>query len=141
MFNVNDYKDRDFSDYEILIVDDTPVNVILIQKMLSRFSFKLDVAYNGRTALEKINRSIDSGKRCAMVLLDLRMPDLSGFDVLRRLKETPEANGMPVVVLSGLTDTESLTEAAGLGAVGFLQKPIMMDGLYRTVFRHLNIGA
>lgn len=141
MFNANDYKDRDLSGYELLIVDDTPVNVILIQKMLSRFSFKLDVAYNGRSALEKINRSISSGKRFSMVLLDLRMPDISGFDVLRKLRETPAADGMPVVVLSGLTDNESLNEAASLGAVGYLSKPIIMNSLYSTVFRYLNIDV
>lgn len=139
MFDVGKYREMDLSSYDILVVDDTPVNVILIQKMLSRFTFKIDTAVNGTQSLDKIKASIEAGKRYSLVLLDIKMPDISGYDVLSELKTMPGAEGMPVVVLSGLAGSDSIAEAMNLGAVDFIQKPIIMDNLYETIFKYLNL--
>lgn len=115
------------------------MNVVLLQKMLQKLKFNLDTASDGMTALDCIKTKCSEGKPYSLMLLDLRMPELSGFDVLVRMKEIPGAENIPVIVLSGMTDNVSINEAIKLGAKSYLQKPIIMQNLFETIFSLLGI--
>lgn len=130
--------DTDLSGHRLLIVDDTPLNVLLIQKMLGRFRCDIDCAYSGQEALEMIEKSLGEEKSYSLVLLDIKMPEMDGYEVLRRLSLRPETSSIPVIVLSGLATSESVSEAKELGAVDYIQKPVIMANLYDTVLRCLS---
>lgn len=76
-------QDRDYSAYNVLAVDDIPLNILLVQKMLKRFNFKLRTASGGQQALDMIGQ-----EKPDLILLDLMMPVIDGFEVIRRLRET-----------------------------------------------------
>lgn len=139
MFDFSQYVNRDFSNYDILIVDDTPMNVLLLQKMLQKLKFTLESAADGESALELIRKRSKEERPFSLILLDSRMPGVSGFDVLMSMKNIPGAEQSPVVVLSGMTDSVSINEAIKLGAKNYLQKPIIMQDLFDIVFSLLGI--
>lgn len=139
MFDFSHYVNRDFSNFDILIVDDTPMNVLLLQKMLQKLKFTLDTAADGESALDLIRQRSKEGRPYSLILLDLKMSGITGFDVLMSMKNIPGAEQSPVVVLSGMTDNVSINEAIKLGAKSYLQKPIIMQNLFETVFSLLGI--
>ena len=138
-YNDNSVNESHFSNYDILIVDDTPMNVLLLQKMLQKLKFTLESAADGESALELIRQRSKEERPFSLILLDLRMPGVSGFDVLMSMKNIPGAEQSPVVVLSGMTDSVSINEAIKLGAKNYLQKPIIMQDLFDIVFSLLGI--
>ncbi|MBQ4299670.1 MAG: response regulator, partial [Bacteroidales bacterium] len=78
-------QNHNYSDFNVLAVDDIPINLILVQKMLMRFNFNLRTASSGQAALDAV-----AEKKPDLILLDLMMPGIDGFEVIRRLKENPE---------------------------------------------------
>ena len=103
----------------ILIVDDVPANVKLLQAKLAAEYFEVEIASSGEQALE-----ICRGGKCDLVLLDVIMPGMDGFEVCRQLKKDPATMHLPVVMITAL-DTPS-DRVAGLeaGADDFLTKPV-----------------
>jgi len=102
----------------ILVVDDDPLNRKLLEKSLQRLGHKVSIATGGKECLEALSRTeID------VVLLDILMPDLDGFEVLERMKNEPSLRHIPVVMISGLEDVESVVRCIELGADDFLPKP------------------
>ncbi|HLF02678.1 MAG TPA: response regulator [Anaerolineales bacterium] len=103
----------------ILVVDDHEMNRDLLSRYLKREGHTVVTAENGRQALALlIMRKFD------LVLLDIMMPELSGFEVLQRMRDDDELKGLPVVVISALEDTESIAHSIELGAEDYLAKPI-----------------
>lgn len=102
----------------ILIVDDNATNRFLLYRGLQQLGHAGVVAEHGREALEKL-RTV----RIDAILLDLMMPELSGFEVLRILKNDTDLRDIPVIVISGEHDTESVAQSIELGAEDFLPKP------------------
>jgi adenylate cyclase len=102
----------------ILVVDDDPLNRKLLAKSLEREGHEVHAAGGGTECLETLRTTpID------VVLLDILMPDLDGFEVLERLKADPELHHVPVVMISGLEDIESVVRCIEMGAEDFLPKP------------------
>ncbi len=126
----------DMSKIEVLIVDDEPLNILILRKMLSVFSFKVVTASCGNDCLCHIENSKPS-----LVLLDLKMPDIDGYGVLRRMRSNPDTADIPAIVLSAYNDEDSLVKAYQLGACDFLEKPINMgkliDSVVNTINKHL----
>jgi len=122
----------DFSKFTILAVDDVPLNLLLVEKMLSRFKFNVKKATGGQMALDMIAQQQPS-----LVLLDLMMPNIDGFDVLARLRAQEETKNLPVVILSALNSEHDINKAMDLGANDFITKPIIMDRLVNTIKKHL----
>ena len=114
-------QDLDLSKYTVLAVDDIPLNILLIQKMLSKFNFKLETASNGQQALDKI-----AAHKPDLILLDLMMPGIDGFEVIRRLRENPETADIQIVILSALNSNEDIVKGFNMGANDFITKPIIM---------------
>ena len=123
---------RDYSNYNILAVDDIPLNLLLVQKMLSRFKFEIRTAGNGQQALDAV-----AERRPDLILLDLMMPGIDGFEVIRRLRADPATAGIRIVILSALNSNEDVVKGFDLGANDFIMKPIIMEKLLNSVFTQL----
>lgn len=121
-------QDMELSKYNVLAVDDIPLNLLLVQKMLSKFNFRIRTATNGRKALEAVAQD-----RPHLILLDLMMPEIDGYEVLRRLKADPETADIRVIILSALNSNEDIVKGFDLGANDFLTKPISMEKLLNVV--------
>jgi class 3 adenylate cyclase len=102
----------------ILVVDDTEANRELLSRRLSRDGHAVSTANNGHSALELLSKTeID------LVLLDLMMPDINGFDVLRRLKDDPAFRHIPVIMISALDEIDSIVRCIEAGAEDYIPKP------------------
>ena len=125
---------RDLSRFSILIVDDVPLNLTLVEKMVGRFNFDVRTACNGLECLrEIINRKPD------LILLDLMMPIMDGFEVLSTVRSKPEFSNIKIIVLSALNSNEDIVKAYNLGANDFLSKPILLSKLTHSIATQLNI--
>lgn len=118
----------------MLAVDDIPLNLLLVQKMLSRFNFKLRTAANGQLALDAV-----AAQKPDLILLDLMMPGIDGFEVIRRLRENPATADIQIVILSALNSNEDVIKGFNVGANDFIMKPIIMEKLLSCVVNQLAI--
>ena len=96
-------QDHDYSQFNVLAVDDIPINLLLVQKMLGRFNFTLRTASNGQLALEAVAQ-----QKPDLILLDLLMPVLDGFEVIKRLRADPATADIQIVILSALNSNEGI---------------------------------
>lgn len=127
-------QDHDYSKYNVLAVDDIPLNLLLVQKMLSRFNFKLRTAPNGQAALDAVAQ-----EKPDLMLLDLMMPGIDGFEVIRRLRANPATADIQIVILSALNSNEDIVKGFNEGANEFITKPIIMEKLLTCVVTQMSI--
>ena len=125
-------QDHDYSKYNVLAVDDIPLNLLLVQKMLSKFNFQFRTAANGQQALDAV-----AAQKPDLILLDLMMPGIDGFEVIRRLREDPETADVQIVILSALN--EDVVKGFNVGANDFIMKPIIMEKLLSCVVTQLQL--
>ena len=123
----------DQSQVTILVVDDIPLNVLRIRKMLGKFKFNILTANNGQAALDTV-----AANNVDLVLLDLMMPGMDGYEVLTRLRNQEETKELPVVILSALNSSDDVTKGFQLGANDFITKPIIMERLLTCVATQAN---
>ena len=107
------------SQYTILAVDDQELNLAILEDYLVPLGYRVIKARNGREALEQIQSA-----RPDLVLLDIMMPEIDGYEVCRRVKENPESRDIPVVMVTSLEGTDDLVKALESGADEFLTKPV-----------------
>ena len=124
----------DLSQYSVLIVDDVPLNTMLVEKMLSRFHFRIRKAENGLEAMREV-----IAEKPHLIFLDIMMPIMDGFQVLEQLRKNPDYASVKVVVLSALNSNEDIVKAYNLGANDFISKPIMLEKLLNSVAKQLGI--
>lgn len=125
---------HDYSKYNVLAVDDIPLNLLLVQKMLSRFNFQMRTATNGQLALDAVAQ-----QKPDLILLDLMMPGIDGFEVIRRLRADPATADIQIVILSALNSNEDVVKGFNEGANDFIMKPIIMEKLLSCVVTQLAI--
>lgn len=106
------------SGQKILIVDDEPFNVDYLEQELDDLNYITHSANNGREALDSISSDPPD-----LILLDIMMPVMDGFDVLRQLKKDPETRDIPVIVISANSDLQSMVKGIQMGAEDYLPKP------------------
>lgn len=128
-------KDIDLSTHTVLAVDDIPMNLLLISKILSRLNITIKTAANGREALDFISK-----EKPSLVLLDLMMPEIDGYEVLRQLRNNPETKDIRVVILSALNSNEDIVKGFNLGANDFITKPIILEKLTNCVITQLQLA-
>ena len=124
----------DLSQYRVLVVDDVPLNQLLVEKMLSRYHFTVHKASNGLEAMREI-----LVYKPSIILLDIMMPVMDGFEVIRKVRENPAYADIKIVVLSALNSNEDILKAYSLGAQDFITKPIVLDKLTNSVAKQLGI--
>ena len=112
------------SEYKILIVDDVMSNVLLLKVLLTNEKFAIATASNGRQALEQVDKENPD-----LVLLDVMMPDMSGFEVAQHLKANPKTSDIPIIFLTAKTLKEDILEGFKIGADDYITKPFSMEEL------------
>ncbi|WP_457626546.1 diguanylate cyclase [Persephonella sp.] len=117
----------------ILIIDDTESNIDILMEILGD-DFEIYAATDGETGLEIINEEdID------LVLLDIMMPDMDGFEVCRKLKENHRTEDIPVIFITALTDEESIEKAFDVGGSDYITKPFKHKEVLARVKMHLKL--
>jgi putative two-component system response regulator len=118
----------------ILVVEDTPASLKLITKILAAAGYQVRPADSGELALASVEAMPPE-----LILLDIIMPGMDGFEVLRRLKAREETCDIPVIFLSAITEVEQRVEGLTLGAVDFISKPFQPDELLARVRTHMEL--
>jgi CheY-like chemotaxis protein len=106
----------------ILVVDDQPINVQLLKRKLEREGIRVSAAYNGLEALDLVKK-----EKPDLILLDVMMPDMNGFEVCHKLKQAVSTRSIPVIFITARTTKESKLEGLSVGAVDYITKPIDLD--------------
>lgn len=122
-------------DYLILIVDDTDANVRLLSHVLRGEGFAPIVAFNGSDAIEMIET-----RRPDLVLLDVMMPDMSGFEVCSKVNEDVDLRDIPIIFLSALSETSDKVEGFEAGGVDYITKPFQKDEVLARIKTHLELS-
>lgn len=122
---------KDLSECIVLVVDDTETNIDIMMDILGD-DYDVVVAMDGEGALEAVDEDTPD-----LILLDIMMPDIDGFEVCKRLKENPETAGIPVIFLSALTEDDDKQKGFDLGAIDFITKPFDPDEIQTKVKEHL----
>ena len=127
---------KSFENYLVLIVDDTPTNVSIIANVLQG-KFKTKIATNGEKALA-LAQALDKPD---LILLDVEMPGMDGYEVCRRLKSAPSTANIPVIFLTGKTEHEDEKMGFEVGAVDYIHKPFSTEIVLARVQTHLSLQA
>ncbi len=124
----------DYSKISILAVDDVALNLLLVKKILQRYNFRIRTADSGVKALEEV-----AAEKPDLILLDILMPGIDGFEVLSRLKADWNTKDIPVIILSALNSNKDIVRAYEMGAKDYITKPIIMEKLINSVARNLGL--
>lgn len=118
----------------VLMVDDTPANLSVLYEVLSEVGYTVLVAEDGESALERAAYAQPD-----LILLDVMMPGIDGFETCRRLKEQPVTQEIPIIFMSALSDTVDKVKGLRLGAVDYVTKPFQHEEVLARVHAHLTL--
>jgi two-component system, sensor histidine kinase and response regulator len=121
---------------DIMIVDDNPANLKLLENMLLQQGHDVRSFPLGRLALAAAKKHVPD-----LILLDINMPEMNGYEVCERLKETAELASVPVIFLSALSETDDKVKAFQSGAVDYISKPFQFEEVHARVEMHLALHA
>ncbi len=120
--------------FKILIVDDVPKNIQVAANILQQEGYQMAFAQNGKAAISQVQSN-----RFDLILLDIMMPGMDGFEVCRQLRENPETRNIPIIFLTAKTDAESILKGFEVGAVDYVTKPFNGSELSARVKTHLSL--
>jgi adenylate cyclase len=118
----------------ILIIDDAPANIQTLSTILKERGYNINIATNGRQGLEVLERI-----RPDLILLDIMMPEMDGFETCRRIKASTAWREIPIIFLTAKTDTADIVRGFELGAVDYVAKPFNAHELLARVNTHLTL--
>lgn len=118
----------------ILVVDDSPTNLEVLSEALSESGFQVAIALDGESAIEQINY-----KAPDLILLDVIMPKIDGFETCRRLKNDPQTREIPVIFMTAATEKEYKIKALNMGAVDYITKPFQREEVLARVRVHVKL--
>src|SRR5687767_12952674 len=118
----------------ILVVDDTPANLQVLAGMLKDRGYKSRPVPSGKLALLAAQRDPPD-----LILLDINMPEMNGYEVCERLKADDQLKGIPVIFISALTEPLDKVKAFAMGGVDYVTKPFQMEELHARVETHLKL--
>lgn len=124
------------SEYKILIVDDVMSNILLLKVLLTNERFGIATASNGKQALEQVEK-----ERPDLLLLDVMMPDMNGFEVAQCLKANPETADIPIIFLTALNNATDIVKGFEAGANDFISKPFNKEELIIRVMHQISLVA
>lgn len=122
-------------DTHILVIDDDPNLLLLLTKMLTRIGAKTTTAETGEEGLKLLE-----SESYQMLILDLMLPDMDGFEILSNIRENPQYDDLPVLILSARADPDAIGRGLSLGADGYLTKPYLPNTLTSRVRTLLSKG-
>jgi PAS domain S-box-containing protein len=128
--NINKDRDKDV----IVIVDDKPTNLGVLFDFLTDSGFKVLVAQDGESAIQKVEYAHPD-----LILLDVMMPGIDGFETCRRLKDKPSTQDIPIIFMTALSETVDKVKGFTLGAVDYITKPVQQEEVRARVTTHLTI--
>ena len=120
----------------ILVVDDVPHNLELVRDILAAKGYTATTAISGERALKRLQKYIPD-----LILLDVQMPGLDGFETCYQIKKNPDWAHIPIIFLTALTDTDSIVKGFSLGAVDYISKPFQTAELLARVRTHLELRS
>jgi len=120
----------------ILIVDDRPENLEILSDTLTRAGFEIAVAIDGESAIEQIQYELPE-----LILLDVMLPGIDGFETCRRLKSNSVTKDIPVIFMTALIDTQDKVKGLSLGAVDYITKPFQEEEVLARVKLHLGLRS
>lgn len=103
---------------KILVVDDQPDNVFILQDRLQHEGFKVVTAYDGETSITKTEKENPD-----LILLDIMMPKMSGLEVCKKLSQNPSTKNIPIIIVTALTSSKDIEEGFNSGAFDYIKKP------------------
>ncbi|MBK6607117.1 MAG: hybrid sensor histidine kinase/response regulator [Leptospiraceae bacterium] len=118
----------------ILIVDDTPKNIQVLGKTLHEIGYNVSIATSGSQALDSVRKESPD-----LILLDIQMPEMDGFEVCKILKANPYTKEIPVIFLTAVIDSEKIVKGFEIGAVDYITKPFHTAELTMRVATHIEI--
>lgn len=118
----------------ILIVDDTPQNIQALGKILFDNDYNVSIASSGSQALKSVKKKIPD-----LILLDIQMPEMDGFEVCKELKSNPKTKDVPIIFLTAVTETEYILHGFEIGAVDYITKPFNVSELKARVATHIEL--
>lgn len=124
------------SEFKLLIVDDVQSNVLLLKALLGKEGYRIEVAMNGQEALVMTEKGMPD-----LILLDVMMPGMDGFEVAEKLKEQEIFRDIPIIFLTALDDTQSIVKGFKLGASDFISKPFRKEELMIRISHQLSLVA
>lgn len=119
---------KDTTVAEILVLDDSNTNVVLLEAILAEQGYQITPALSAKEAFKAIEKKIPD-----LILLDLLMPKVSGYDFLQQLKENEKTSNIPIIVISAVTDQQNITKIMDMGADEFIAKPLDIEILLDKV--------
>lgn len=128
--------DTDYSQYSILVVDDIPVNILLVKGMLSKLKFNILSANSGQQALDLLARTEPD-----VILMDIMMPGMNGFETTRAIRANPATSHIPVIILSALNSDADIKEGLEAGANEFITKPFIQERIVNSIINQINLSA
>ncbi len=131
---VSSPSDLKSQNYRILIVDDTPSNLETLDTYFEEFGFKMMMAKSGQSALKRIQYA-----KPDIILLDVLMPDIDGFELCRRLKASEDTRNIPVVFMTSLVETKHKVKAFEVGAADYITKPFQLEEVIARIQTHLTL--
>ena len=126
----------DHSDYKILIVDDVVSNVLLLKVLLKNEKFKTVTASDGLEAIQQAEKELPD-----LILLDVMMPQMDGFETAMHLKNNPTTAGIPIIFLTALNSTQDIVKGFQAGANDFITKPFNKEELLVRVNHQISLVA
>src|SRR5947207_2347394 len=118
----------------ILVIEDEPANIQTLSTVLKERGYQINIATNGRQGLEILERI-----RPDLILLDIMMPEMDGFETCRRIKAATGLREIPIIFLTAKTDTADIVRGFELGAVDYVAKPFNAHELLARVNTHLTL--
>jgi two-component system NtrC family sensor kinase len=118
----------------ILVVDDTQANLRVLFDLLNREGFRVSCATGGQTALERLESFLPD-----LILLDVMMPGIDGFEICRRIKANPDTQDIPIIFMTALSDSVDKVKGLTLGAVDYITKPIHHEEVLARIQLHLKL--
>lgn len=138
MDNVRSYSGGEInpSDYKILIVDDIKTNILLLQTMLKRADYGVITALNGEEAIAKAKSDAPD-----LILLDVMMPGMNGFETSKKLKEDAATKEIPIIFVTALSDPKNIVEGFEHGGNDYVSKPFNMAEIMTRIRHQLELVA
>ncbi len=120
---------------KILLVDDNPANIGVLIQTLKAGRFEISTASNGKTAIELVHKFNPD-----IILMDVMMPQMGGFEVCQHLKANEETSEIPIIFITGKTGVEDIEKGFSVGCVEYITKPFQVDEVYNRIQTHLLLG-